>query len=162
MIKLNRDGWAHRLYKFTYDRWASENFCVFFWLMAVALLVFPFTFISIPHVKWGPYRQQPDGFLGRVFVSAICWFFLALITGYFVLGYHFPSAVAWTTLKAVGGIIVFFVGAGIFCLVAEHYDRRQWARSYSAVKEESELRKILRAKKESFFGKYCPKIDWES
>lgn len=149
MITLNTYGLLGRLYKFTYSERPDTNFCTFFWLILLAVIVYPLTTWSVWFDIYRAYRSE------SIVVRCVLGFatVTGIATGVALLTLIVPL-IYYDFLQVV--TILFGVFLGIAAAVAVWYT----AGLIFGSKTAQEVKSVISTKRESFMDRYCPKIKW--
>lgn len=159
-MKLNLNSWHAKLYKNSYNG-LPETLCPYFWKLLLAIVLLPITFVGylFPFI-----REAKSLFLNflATFIAA------AIIVTSYGLGENF---IEYCSLK--DQIIGFMIGLGTMILVFaaitailfvifyldDYLEDRKYQRRWN--RNEPKKQWIIVEWWKGFYGKYCPRINWE-
>ena len=179
-MKLTKNSWHYNAYLFLTGKTPNNNFCDYFWELLFNLIFFipnlPFYLSMLiyskfeDNPKWAyneitaryehiqkTYKEKllinnNILFIGKLFLSILGYFLIALIIILILMGIKHPMDV----LKALGlvaSVIIIAVGAVYFFTESTTKDK--------IIDNVSEIKDIAVEGFKSFKNNYCPKIDWK-
>lgn len=179
-MKLNQNSFYALYYKWVYQTdFLPKNLCPFFWRLVGAICVLPLEIFAAPiFVTWAVIEVKTDNRnaeslaycskLERMFNYSMPKFgqwaislavYLSLFMIYCMGAMFFKDTELITTLGSIGYFILFLV---LIVLLIKYldceYEKKRFMSGY--VKKEKKKYIVIEYAK-AFYGKYCPKIDWE-
>lgn len=155
-VILNKESLLVRYYMWAYniddDMQLPYNFCLFFWNLALAIVLSPLIWLSYP-ISLDHYES-----IGRrVTVSLLillCLVSVGLLIAILILRF----GIIWGILLLIGSIVAAIVSLLLLGVLLEFIENLV---TCNFCIPDTTIFKVIKAKKDSFIYKYCPKIEWK-
>ena len=177
---MNKDGTLANLYRWTYactKEALPNNLCPFFWKLLIAVLIFPVTWLSYPYgfrirrgnhdvidysfSKNSNYDRHTFMVIKRFVTGIIGYFFLLLLALLIVTVAQ--AKVDWIDIFYNMLQILAFVAVSIVLIIIGIAGVVLLKIAFGSIREKeayNEVTTIIKDRKDGFFNKYCPKINW--